>query len=139
MTNFDTPDMKETIQVHLIGKIDKEIYKCVTDDIVTDEVIITAVQIQHIRERHPDDYEWFSRHFFEIVSNPDYIIESNKANTAIILKEIVDNNERVQTILRLCTSKEPKGYKNSIITFMRIDNKRWKRYLRTKKILYKRE
>ena len=89
--------------MHIVGKIDKKIYSCITDDIVTDEVIITDVQIQHI------------------------------------LKAICDNGERFQTILRLCTSKEPEGFKNSIITFMKIDEKRWKRYMRTKEILYSRE
>ncbi len=130
---------KEAIVVHTVGKINKEIYKCITADIVTDEVIITDNQIQHIKERHPNDYERFSQYFLEIVANPDYIIEANKPDTAVILKEIVDDGEKFQTVLRLCTSKEPEGYQNSIITFLRIDEKRWNRYLRTKKILYKRE
>lgn len=125
--------------MHTVGKIDREIYKCITADIVTDEVIITDNQIQHIKERHPDDYERFSQYFPQIVAAPDYVIEANKPDTAVILKEIVDNEERFQTVLRLCTSKEPDGYHNSIITFLRIDEKRWNRYLRTKKILYKRE
>ena len=42
--------------VFTIGKIDIEIYKCVAEDIVTDEVIITDERIQHIKSRHPDDY-----------------------------------------------------------------------------------
>ncbi|MCM1439820.1 MAG: PBECR2 nuclease fold domain-containing protein [Roseburia sp.] len=130
---------KEEIQVHLVGKINKEIYKCITDDIVTDEVVITDNQIQHIKNRHPNDYERFSQYFSQIVKEPDYIIEANKPDTAVILKEIIDNGEKFQTVLRLCTSKEPEGYKNSIITFLKIDEKRWKRYLRTKNILYKKE
>ena len=27
--------------MHIVGRIDKEIYKCITNDIVTDEVVIT--------------------------------------------------------------------------------------------------
>lgn len=123
----------------LVGRIDREIYQCVTDDIVTDEVIITDKQIQHIKSRHPLDYERFSKYFNDIISNPDYIIESEMPYTAVILKEIVDDGKRFQTVLRLCTLNEPEGYKNSIITFLKIDEKRWERYLRTKKILYKRE
>lgn len=123
---------KEAIEVHLVGKINRNIYKCVTNDIVTDEVVITDNQIQHIKDRHPNDYERFAKYFSEIVSTPDYIIEANKPDTAVILKEITDNGERFQTVLRLCTSKEPEGYKNSIITFLKIDEKRWNRYLRTK-------
>ena len=44
-------------KVYSVGKIDIEIYKCVTEDIQTDEVIITERQIGHIKERHPSYYE----------------------------------------------------------------------------------
>lgn len=130
---------KEAVEVHSVGKIDKDIYKCITDDIVTDAVIITDNQIQHIKDRHPNDYERFASYFGEIVSNPDYIIESNKPNTALILKEIEKEGEVFKTVLRLAASTDNPGYKNSIITFMKIDEKEWKRLLRNKKILYKRE
>ena len=42
-----------------IGKLNRDIYKCITDDIVTDEVIITDNQIQHIKDRHPKITEGF--------------------------------------------------------------------------------
>ena len=45
--------------MHIVGKINREIYKCITDDIVTDEVIITEERIGHIKERHPNDYEQY--------------------------------------------------------------------------------
>lgn len=130
---------KEVVNVHSVGKIDREIYKCITDDIVTDEVIITDVQIRHIQDRHPNDYERFAAHFSEIVASPDYIVESSKPNTALILKEIQSENEVFKTVLRLVTSSDNPAYKNSIITFMKIDEKEWSRLLRNKKILYKKE
>lgn len=45
-----------------VGKIDKEKYRCITEDIVTDEVIITDERIGHIKERHPNDYECYNFH-----------------------------------------------------------------------------
>ncbi|MDD6798744.1 MAG: PBECR2 nuclease fold domain-containing protein [Clostridia bacterium] len=125
--------------MHSIGKINKEIYRCITEDIATDEVIITDNQIRHIMDRHPNDYERFSSYFEEIVKNPDYIIEANKPNTALLLKEIIENGEVFKTVLRLTTSKDDSSYKNSIITFMKIDEKEWNRLLRNKTILYKKE
>lgn len=125
--------------MNIVGHIDLEKFYCVTRDITTDEVVITDTQIRHICERHPGDYERFSKYFSEILSDPDYIIKANRPYTAVILKEITDGSERFQTILRLCTSLEPEGYKNSIITFMKIDEKRWNRYLRTKEILHRKE
>lgn len=125
--------------MYTVGKIDKEVYKCITEDIITDEVIITEVQIKHIQERHPNDYERFSSYFAQIVEKPDYIIESKKPNTELILKEIQKENEVFKTVLRLATSNDNPQYKNSIITFMKIDEREWNRLLRNKKILYKKE
>lgn len=42
--------------MHTIGKIDRNIYKCVTEDIVTDEVIITDERIAHIIQRRGQDF-----------------------------------------------------------------------------------
>lgn len=125
--------------MHIIGKINKNIYKCVTEDITTEEVIITDNQINHIKNRHPNDYENFSSYFSDILSDPDFILEANKHNTAFILKQITENDLTVQLILRLQTSQDPKGYKNSIITFLKIDIKTWNKYLRNKKILYRKD
>lgn len=130
---------KGVADVHIVGKIDREIYKCITNDIVTDEVVITNNQIQHIKDRHPNDYERFASYFDEIVKKPDYIIEANKPNTALILKEIRKENEVFKTVLRLATSNDNPQYKNSIITFMKIDEKEWNRLLRNKNVLYRRE
>lgn len=136
---MNAEETKEVADVHIIGRIDRYIYKCVSEDIRTDEVIITDNQIQHIKERHPNDYERFSEYFSEIVEVPDYIIESPKPNTALVLKEIVKADEVFKTVVRLATSGDNPAYKNSIITFMKIDEKEWNRLLRNKKILYKRE
>lgn len=125
--------------MHIIGKINKNIYKCVTEDITTEEVIITDNQINHIKNRHPNDYENFSSYFSDILSDPDFILEANKPNTAFILKQITENDLTVQLILRLQTSQDPKGYKDSIITFLKIDIKTWNKYLRNKKILYRKD
>ena len=86
-----------------------------------------------------NDYERFHLFFKEIVENPDYIIEANKPNTALILKEIKNEQEQFKAVLRLATSSDDIKYKNSIITFMKIDDKEWTRLLKNKKILYKSE
>lgn len=125
--------------MYLVGKIDIEIYNCITKDITTDEVIITDKQIDHIKNRYPNDYELFNKYFEKIVEQPDYIIEANKPFTALILKEIQIDNKKFKTVVRLATSNDTPSYKNSIITFMKIDDREWNRILKNKKILYKSE
>lgn len=136
---IEKQNTKEVIDVHVIGKIDKDMYKCITKDIATDEVIITDERIKHIKERHLDDYERFSSYLPEIVRNPDYIIRANKPDTAVILKEITDNEEKFQLVLRLKTSNDNREFKNSVITFLKINQRTWNKYLRNKEILYKKK
>lgn len=125
--------------MYLVGKIDIEIYNCITKDITTDEVIITDERIQHIKEHHPNNYEQYYSYMRSIIENPEYIIEANKPNTALILKSFSNGNETFKTVFRLITSSDNSKFKNSIITFMKINEKEWNRLLKNKKILYKSE
>lgn len=132
-------EYKGFIDVHTVGKIDGGIYKCINKDIVTDEVIITDERIRHIKERHPDDYERFCMYIPEIMLVPDYIIEAKKPNTAVILKEIKNQGEKFKLVLRLKVESDPEEYKNSIMTFWHIGDTTWRKSLKNKKILYRRE
>lgn len=125
--------------MHIVGKINRDIYKCITEDIVTDEVIITDERINHIKERHPYDYERYYFYLKEVIEKPDYILCGNKPNSALILKEFFEGKEQFKTILRLITPSDDSNFKNSIITFMKINNKEWERLLRNKETLYKKE
>ena len=86
--------------MYTIGRIDVEKYKVISPDIQTDEVIITEERIRHIQERHPDDFERFRAYIPIILQDPDYIIAANKSNTAVLLKEIIENGEKIKLILR---------------------------------------
>lgn len=126
-------------EVNYVCDLDPNIYKAVTPDIASHQVIITDKQLVHIRERHPDiapDVLW---HLSEAVMSPDYIIETDMPNTANILKKLTVNGRGYQVVLRLKTSQDPAEYCDSIITFMSVNEKRWRQYLRNRKILYSRE
>ena len=121
-----------------IAKLHKAIYKCVTEDIVTDDVILTNERLQHIKQRHPNDFNLYLGYIKTTVEDPDYIIEANKPNSAVALKDIIiDNNIHLKAIVRLATSTDNSEYKNSVITFQTIREKEWKRLLKNKAILYK--
>ena len=106
--------------MYYVGTIDRLLYSCVTKDISTDELIITEKQIEHIFENHPNDFTDVADVLSSVrqaVSFPDYIIESEKPNTAFVLKELSDEKGKSRLIMRLKTSKDPDDYKNSILTF----------------------
>lgn len=123
--------------MHIVGKIDLSIFSCVAENILSDEVIITEERIQHIKERHPNDFERYYRYMQEIITSPDYIVEANKPNTALILKSFEEEHLPFKTVLRLITSSDDSAFKNSIITFMKINDREWARLLKNKKVLYK--
>ena len=125
--------------MQLVGKIDRDIYSCITEDIVTEDVIITEERIEHIKERHPNDYERFYCYLPEIISSPDYIVEANKPNTAVILKEVGEQGERLKLVLRIKVQGDPQEYKNSIMTFWYIGDATWRKILKNNTILYKKE
>lgn len=125
--------------MYTVGVLNFEIYRCISENIITDEVIITDERIKHIMDRHPNDYERYCLFLKDIISDPDYIIETNKPNSALILKEFNNGEEKFKTVVRLITSCDNTEYKNSIITFMRINSKEWERLIRNKRILYKKK
>lgn len=125
--------------LHQVGKIDTEKFSVVSNKIRTDEVIITEERIQHIKNRHPNDYERYSQYISQMVEDPQYILEDKEPNTAVILQEFLDADERFRLILKLAVEGDNPLKKNSVITFLKISEKTFKKYLRNKNILYKSE
>lgn len=125
--------------MNFICNLDLNIYKVITTSIVTTQVIITDRQLEHIRERHPDISESVIAQLEKIISSPDYIIETDMPSTANILKHLEINGKGYQLILRIKTDSDPVEFQNSIITLMSVNEKRYRQYLRNRKILYKRE
>ena len=125
--------------MNFICNIDRELYRVVEEDLVTDEVIITEQQILHIEEGHPGDFERLAEYIPQILQEPDYILRGNRPHTALVLKQIETPEFEAEVILRLKVSSDPKEYKNSIITMWKISKKRFQRLLRQGDTLYKKE
>lgn len=143
----NTPEsaiMKETAVkggegVQTIGRIDRDKYIVVSSSIRTDEVIISDERIKHIMNHHPNDYQRYAYYIGEMLENPQYILDDPVQNTAVILHEFIESNEHFRLILKLAVIGDEEYKKNSIITFLKISEKKFKKYLRNKKILYKSE
>ena len=119
----------------VIGRIDREIFRCIAEDIVTEEVVMTDNQLQHILQRHPEVFPVV----MDVVRDPDYIIEDKHPYTGLVVRRLETGSESLQVVLRICTSEDQPGYKNSVISCWEISERRLKNYLRNKKILYNRQ
>lgn len=78
--------------VNFICKIDRELYRVVEQELLTEEVIITEEQILHIEEGHPGDYGRLSAYISQVLQEPDYILRGNRPHTALVLN--IDKNSR---------------------------------------------
>lgn len=131
--------INNTPTIHNLGKLDWNIYNCISNNHITDEVIITNEQIMHICERHPESYINTLHYLRSILDDPDYIFEDKRPNTGLVIKRIPNNEENCLLVLKIITPNDKKDYKNSVITGWKITEKRLNNYLRNKKIIYKKE
>ncbi len=123
----------------VIGRIDREIFRCIAEDIVTEEVVMTDNQLQHILQRHPEVFPVVMDVVRDTLRDPDYIIEDKHPYTGLVVKRLETGSESLQVVLRICTSEDQPGYKNSVISCWEISERRLQNYLRNKKILYNRQ
>lgn len=123
----------------VIGRIDREIFRCIAEDIVTEEVVMTDNQLEHILQRHLEVFPAVLDVLRDILRDPDYIIEDKHPYTGLVVKRLETGSESLQVVLRICTSEDQPGYKNSVISCWKISERRLQNYLRNKKILYKRQ
>ena len=127
---------EERIKPYIVGKIDKNRYKSIANNIITKDVVLLPKQIEHIEERHKGVYSKYKNEINNILDNPDYIFKDPKhKNTALLIKKY-DNN--IEVVLKLNTNTK-NNFKNSIITMWEIKDKRLERYKQTHEIIYKKE
>lgn len=133
----DIIDRGKEAVIYNLGRLDWNIYGCISSDSVTDEVIITEEQMAHIRGRHPEAYIDTLHYVREILKDPDYIFRDRRPNTGLVVKKILNEEECSLLVLKIITSEDDTNYKNSVITSWKITEKRLNNYLRNKEIIYK--
>lgn len=130
----------EEAPLKFVGKIDIKKYSRVTQNIRTDEVIITDDRVRHIIERRGQKfYDEYNARFSEILRDPDYIFGDTRENTALVCKSFVENGATVNLVVRLAVESDNPDYKNSIITAIKENDKRFEQRVRNNIPLYKKE
>ena len=123
--------------------LDKKLYKCISDVIDTDQVVLTDKQILHIADKHPDAYNDVLIELNATIACPDYIIKDEKHdNTGLVIRKITSDKkckEHTFIVLRICTDSHHGKFANSVISGWKISDKRLQSYLRNKVVLYKKE
>lgn len=121
-----------------LGTIDAELFKERFGKLNTDEIIVTHERLEHIKERHPEDFPLFEKYGAECVQAPDLIVEDTAhMGTAFMIKRLPDTNLNV--VVRLSLESDEKHLKNSVMTFYRIRERNLKKLIQKNQLLYKRE
>lgn len=122
-----------------VGFIDREKFRPIAEDIITDEVILTDERVQHIVDRRGTAFlDKYGRYFPLVLSEPDYIFPDERKNTAIVCKVVGEGKGAVNLILRLAVEGEDPTYKNSILTAIQEGQRRFSQRLRNNVPVYRR-
>lgn len=121
-----------------LGKIDTSVLEKEFGKIQTRDIIVTGERLEHIKERHPEDYNLFEKYGKLSVENPDFVIKDKKhAGTVFMVKKLEGTNLNV--VVRVVLETDDIKLKNSVMTFYRIRERNLKKLIEKNALLYKRE
>lgn len=121
-----------------LGVLDIDIYRCITEKIDTDRVIVSETQLIHMAEHHPDAYTETLIELKSTIRRPDYIFRDDKhEDTGLVVKRLSAGDESLYIVLRVCTDSKGGTLANSVISGWKISARRLENYLRNKAVLYK--
>lgn len=124
--------------IHSLGKINKQLLQEEFGELGTEEIIVTDERIEHIKIRHPEDYNLFKEYGVMAIEDPDSIIKDEKnKGTAFFIKAIEGTNLNV--VVRLVLAGDNIHYKNSVMTFYRIRHRNLLKLAQKNKVIYKKE
>lgn len=121
-----------------IGNLDPAIFAA--DNLQNREVILMKEREEHIKENHPEAYETIMANLEKLITDPDMVIKDTKrAGTRWAILNV--ENSTIRLVLKLSTTKDAVGYKNSIITGQLIQKTRIDRYVRGTRyeVVYKKQ
>ena len=125
--------------VRVIGKIDIEMLRGISSNILENEVVLMDERKEHIKAQRGNDFlSMYMPFFVDILNDPDVIFKDSKnLHTALVCKRMVAVTGKVVCIvLKLAVKGDNPNYKNSIITAHELNDRQFAKYLRNKKIVY---
>lgn len=125
-------------EIQSLGKINIEVLEKEFGKIQTDEIVVTNERIEHIKQKHPEDYTLFQLYGEESVISPDMIIKDIRhEGTVFMVKHLPETNLNV--VVRVVLKSDDSKLKNSVMTFYRIREKNLKKLVKKNGLLYKKE
>lgn len=116
-----------------IGKLNKKLLKKIGTTLITDEVIFTFEQMNHVESKRIQLLNEVKNILPIILYNPDLIYKdwSNRNNTLVLIKSL-NNGMNLNIVLKIAILNDKKHTKNSIITMIKTGNKTLNKIKRNK-------
>lgn len=117
-----------------IGKLNINLFKEIGEHLITDEVIFTYERINHVETKRVQLFNQIKEYLPNILYDPDYIYKdwNNRDNTLVLIKSL-DEEAKLNVVLKIAVLNDEKHTKNSIITMIKIGNKTFNKIKRNKK------
>ena len=119
--------LKPPAERKTIGNLDPTMFA--VSNLQTAEVILMKEREAHIKANHPEAYDDVMKNLTQLVVNPDIVIEDTKRPGTRCSVLNLDNSA-IRLVIKLSTTTDAIGYKNSIITGQLIKKTRIDRYIR---------
>ena len=126
-------------EIESVGHFDENISALLRESfgsLLTDEVVLTRKQLDHIANKHPEDYQFLRKYLKNIVEEPDMVLkDENDYGMALFIRSY----EKIQlnVSVRLVLEGDNPNYKNSVLSFYRLGDKGLKKKLKKCSVVYK--
>ena len=84
-----------------VGKLSKKVIALLDLQCNEMPIFLGDANIQHMRNKHNDDYIKYGKYISDIINNPTYVAKNPKQGSVEYIKEYKINNEFVLVAVRL--------------------------------------
>lgn len=103
-------EVDEMAFIKHLGEIDTSLLEKAFGRIQTREIIVTNERLDHIKKRHPEDYNLFQKYGECSVQEPDIVVKDGKhEETVFMVKKLPDTNLNV--VVRVVLETDETGLK----------------------------
>ncbi len=116
-----------------VGKLNDKIIEKINVNLITEDVILTFERLGHVEEKRVQLYNEVMNILPNAIYNPDFIYKdwNNRENTLVLIS-CINDEEKLNIVIKIAIENDEKHTKNSIITMIKIGEKTFKKIQKNK-------
>ena len=86
---------------NIIGVISQNVIKTLNLELEKDTpIFIGESNIEHMKNRHPEDYSKYGKDIEKIIKNPTYLARDERKNSIVYIREYIVDNEMILVVVK---------------------------------------